>query len=212
MLSADPVLRDFFISEKHADLAGPWRPGSIRDQSVRACLTIDRAIRRQWISEERPLAIVGAGIAGVTAAILARRHRIPVTVIDHRKPLSVLSESFRWVDPTAYDWPHAWWSEGRWAPGGFPEVRIEAGEARTIAVQFADLLQQDPEIQCIRTKIEHLQELIDRQDYGLVLDCRGAAQRATAADPTRDLPFGTAAIRQQPPALSGWSSTGRWRS
>ena len=188
MLSDDPVLRDFFRSPSFGDISGPWRPGSIRDQAVRACLVIERAIQRGWISHERPLAVVGAGIAGITAAVLARREKIPVTIYESEKPMAVLSRSFRWVDPVAYDWPHAWWAEGR-----FPQsaerwpIQIEAGEARTVAIQFADLLQQDPEIQLIIRTIDDLEDLIDKQTF--VLDCRGVKSERTRSGRFEGLPF-----------------------
>ena len=174
MSSDDPVVRDFFLSSKHADISGPWRPASIRDQSVRACLVVDRAIRNGWISKDLPLVIVGAGVAGVTAAVLARSHGIPVTIFERNKPLGVLSESSRWVDPLAYDWPHSWWTQGSFpvANAGWP-ISIEAGEARTIALQFADLLFRDPTIQLIPAEIREIRALVDSVPFGLVFDCRG---------------------------------------
>ncbi len=184
MISDDPVLRDFFHSPQHADISGPWRPGSIRDQSVRASLIVDRALRHGWIAKDRPLAIAGAGVAGVTAAVMARRHDVPVTLFESRKPLVVQSESFRWIDPAAYDWPHTWWADGH-----FPlsldacPIRIEAGEGRAIALQFADLLHRDPEIKVVRSEIAEIQPVIEHGGFHLVADCRGVkAERHRSGD------------------------------
>jgi 2-polyprenyl-6-methoxyphenol hydroxylase-like FAD-dependent oxidoreductase len=54
--------------------------------SIRARLVVERAAIHGWISPTLPVAILGAGIAGIGAAILARRNGAPVTIFEQEKP------------------------------------------------------------------------------------------------------------------------------
>jgi glycine/D-amino acid oxidase-like deaminating enzyme len=102
-------------------------------------MVIERAYSAGWISPDRPIAILGAGIGGIAAALAARTVSVPVAIFEKEKPAAMQSRSFRWVDPTAYDWPHVWWSRGEypWDRNRQWPLRIEAGEGREIALGAA---------------------------------------------------------------------------
>ncbi|MEZ5352801.1 MAG: FAD-dependent oxidoreductase [Bryobacteraceae bacterium] len=194
MTSSDPVVRDFFLSRQIADISGPWRPGSIRDQILRARMVVDRALANGWISPQRPVAVLGAGIAGITAAVVARTAGVSVTIFEKDKPAAAQSRSFRWVDPAAYDWPHPWWGSGEmvWDHGGRWPLRLEAGEGRTLAFQFASLLRKEKNIRYVRENVTGLAQEKDRirvatnaglvEEFALVVDCRGAGKERSCGD------------------------------
>lgn len=201
MQSADPVVRDFFPCPQICDLSGPWRPGSIRDQAIRACLVVERALRYGWISTERDLAIAGAGVAGIAAALLAHDSGVSVTIFEKDKPAAFLSESPRWVDPTLYDWPHSWWGAGHfpWTAGPLPIRWIEAAPAQQIAARLGRLLKQRTGIRYIRREVTGLSQSgdcaqIEAADgvagvYGLVIDCRGLGSECCRSGEFEGAPF-----------------------
>jgi putative NAD(P)-binding protein len=109
----DPFLAMHRISELRYSISGNLSPIGIRDQMVRARLFVDRAIEQKLIGPTRQLFVVGAGIAGVTAAFYAAKQKqIHVTLIDKREqPFHLQREcQTRCIDPTLYDWPAAHWS------------------------------------------------------------------------------------------------------
>jgi len=110
----DTFLVTHQISALRFSIGGLLSPISIRDQMVRAKMFVDRAIDEHLISARRGLFVVGAGAAGVTAAMYAASMGFPVTLIDRReRPFHLQRECHtRWIDPTQYDWPASHWNEG----------------------------------------------------------------------------------------------------
>jgi len=112
----DSFLHLHRIDELQFSISGLIAPASIRDQIVRGKMFVDRARARGFISESRPLLVMGAGAGGMTATIAALRLGIRVTLIDRnlrafgrqRKCLT------RWIDPTQYDWPSVQWDRGEY--------------------------------------------------------------------------------------------------
>lgn len=54
-------------------------------------------------AEKRPVAIIGAGLAGLTAASVLRRHGVPVRLYEAGKQIAGLAASFRDQDGWSYD-------------------------------------------------------------------------------------------------------------
>lgn len=108
----DPFLLHHEIFPHFYLLSYPMSPISIRDQMVRGWMMIDRACDNKLVEEDgRPILIVGAGVAGATAAMVAaQRHIYTVLVDSASEPFTVqASATTRWLDPLQYDWPLDHW-------------------------------------------------------------------------------------------------------
>jgi protoporphyrinogen/coproporphyrinogen III oxidase len=58
-------------------------------------------------SSQAPIAIIGAGIAGLTAAVALRRHNVPVVLYEAGQKIAGLAQSFNDEDGFSYDFgPH----------------------------------------------------------------------------------------------------------
>lgn len=125
----DPVRHIFEVDEGLFNLGGRQEPVAIRDQVLRACLVVDRAAAAGLIGPHGRVAIIGAGVAGVAAALRALdRHGARVALFDEaHQPL--LARPYvcrtRWIDPTLYDWPAPHWTAGRCQLPGAPEVSLD---------------------------------------------------------------------------------------
>jgi hypothetical protein len=96
------------------DISAYLSPFSIRDQMIRGYLIIERAQTAGLIGGTRELLVVGAGLAGVMAAVTAAQQKIHVTLIDKGEILGKLAEKAkRFIDPTLYDWPALHWQRAR---------------------------------------------------------------------------------------------------
>jgi hypothetical protein len=137
----DPFLLAHIIRPFFFDIGGKLSPVSIRDQMIRGRMIIDRAYERGIITGARAiqpayyaddtpesnsdeLLIIGAGAAGVTAALTAIGRGIKTTLID-TAPAPFLRQAncqSRWIDPTQYDWPANHWnlSHYHWKPPTMP--------------------------------------------------------------------------------------------
>lgn len=116
-------------------------PQSIRDQMMRAALLVDRGVRTEILTKERPLLVVGAGAAGVAAALRAfRKHNISTILVEKEdRPLLRQLDSIRFVCPTQYDFPVSHWTK-RWYPlddGSDLPLRWKAARSQEIAVRWA---------------------------------------------------------------------------
>jgi len=123
----DPILQAHALRLGVYSL-GDRLPLSIRDQMVRAHYLIERLLENQIIKEHSSLLVVGAGLAGTTAAVLAARHGVNVLLIDSQ-PSSFSVQSgckSRWIDPVQYDWPALHFSAGRWPTKG-PDPLVPFG-------------------------------------------------------------------------------------
>ncbi len=96
---------------------GQYAPVSVRDQVVRAYYLIDLLKDGLKLAVDTRLVILGAGVAGVSAALAAARLGVNhIVLVDQAAvPLSLQEKcQSRWVDPTQYDWPAAHWLDGQW--------------------------------------------------------------------------------------------------
>ena len=135
----DPFLAAHAIGYGVYSIAGRLYPISIRDQMVRAQMLIERAVTHTLL---RPgmdsLLVIGAGAAGVAAALTAARLHIQTFLVD-RDSGPFLRQAMcrtRWIDPTVYDWPalHAFvghYPLARWAP-----LQWAADWANRLAMQW----------------------------------------------------------------------------
>jgi hypothetical protein len=113
MLSVDPFLAAHMVAPLMLEIGPRLSPVSIRDQMVRAALAVDRALHEGLIGRARPLFVVGAGVAGASAAIRASGAGVPTVLVDRDQAFSRQRGCFtRWVDPTQYDWPALHAEEG----------------------------------------------------------------------------------------------------
>lgn len=140
------------------DASGFFSPIAIRDQIIRVCLIIERAAFHKIISADRPLLVIGGGIAGVTAAFKAYKMGIPVVLVEGRKTFNVFRESVRYFCPIQYDWsvPH-------WDLGVFP---WSGGESISIPVMISE--------GGVNIAVEEIEEIVgsdeDRSEDGDVGD------------------------------------------
>jgi len=136
------------------DLRHRFSPASIRDQVVRASMLVDRLWDDHWIDDhDRDQFVVGAGVAGVSAAIWAARKGVRVTLVDKNKRAferQRVAEN-RWIDPTLYDWPaHHWWvgkipfefAEDQPARDDPLPLRLKKGPANRAAFGWNQILEQ----------------------------------------------------------------------
>lgn len=116
----DPFLIAHMVGPYWAELGGRLAPVSVRDQMVRGAKVIRHAARVGLIGPGRPLVVLGAGAAGVTAAMEAVRRGVQTVLVESRPTTFHLQRaaSTRWLDPTAYDWPAVHWQRGSypWQP------------------------------------------------------------------------------------------------
>lgn len=114
---SDPFLWAHERSRHIFDISTDLKPGSIRDQVIRGTLLVHRARELGIIGPTgHDLLVVGAGAAGVAAAVTAGRMRIPTHLIDKRdQPFTLQREcETRYVEPTVYDWPATHWREAKY--------------------------------------------------------------------------------------------------
>ncbi len=115
----DPFLHAHNVGPFHFDIGGVISPISIKDQMVRGQMIVDRAVEVGLIDQRYHLLVIGAGAAGVTAAIHASQTRnIPTTLVEMATaPFSRQRGcTSRWIDPTQYEWPlnHCYESRYPW--------------------------------------------------------------------------------------------------
>jgi NAD(P)-binding Rossmann-like domain len=144
-LHAHEAVKNFFW------LSAGLAPISIRDQMVRGVSVIDQLDFEKRIKPGDRVLIVGAGAAGVSAAMRAAKKGFKCDVVDRgRGPFLVQARAAtRWVDPTQYDWPMENWRLGLypWHPPAIP-LPWRADWAPLIAAawhhQFRSLLGSHP--------------------------------------------------------------------
>ena len=106
---------------------------TIADQQRRAVNLIWALLREGRVTDGDQIAIVGAGVAGATAAAYALKHQLTVSVFEkYDEPFALLQGSNRWIHPHIYDWPDVGWNRDRtdlpcmnWSDGTAGEVMAE---------------------------------------------------------------------------------------
>lgn len=109
----DPFLLTHNVESVLFDISSNLTPISIRDQMLRACVFVDRAVAAKLIEgRERPLLVIGAGVAGAVAATQALAHGVRTILVEKTTPFKRLASSRkRYVSATQYDWPAHHWTE-----------------------------------------------------------------------------------------------------
>jgi hypothetical protein len=123
----DPFLLSHIVRPLHFDIGGNISPVSIRDQMIRGRVIIDRAYQQGLIDLDRWLLVIGAGAAGVTAAIQGASYGV-TTILIEQNPFPFGRQSLcrtRWICPTQYDWPIDHWLKGQFPwPGAGPPMPL----------------------------------------------------------------------------------------
>lgn len=102
----DPFLLAHHVDTVRYDISSNLSPISIKDQMLRASNIVERALHAKLIATDRPLLVVGAGVAGVLAALTALERGVPTTLIERRELFGTLKRAKkRYVCPTQYEWP-----------------------------------------------------------------------------------------------------------
>ena len=153
-MTGDLLLDKFQLASPEPDIyrVGQYKPVSIRDQIVRASYLVERLWSTKRLKANSKLVVIGAGAAGVTAAVKAVHFgmtRVYVTDLRDRVLSLQASCSTRWLDPAQYDWPASHWDGEQWPiqePTGFPYptaaklppvVTLEADYADEWSAKFA---------------------------------------------------------------------------
>ncbi|WP_404364433.1 FAD-dependent oxidoreductase [Corallococcus coralloides] len=104
------------------------------DQQKRALNLLSALVASGRLRPSDELGIIGAGIAGVTAAAYAARLRLVPTVMEqHDEPMMIQHGSGRWIHPNLYDWPRPNWKGESTA---FPCMNWRANSAGVIVAQL----------------------------------------------------------------------------
>jgi hypothetical protein len=118
------------------------RPGSIRDQVLRGATLVQRMVDQRLLAPGMELAVVGAGAAGVAAALTAVASGVQTTLFEQAD--EILSRQaragHRWVEPAAYDWPLDHWETGRLGMAGLPLLPFPAQTADALAKDWAAIV------------------------------------------------------------------------
>jgi len=153
-MTGDFLLDKFQLTVPEPDIyrIGQYRPVSIRDQVVRASFLIERLWTTKRLKPTSKLLVIGAGAAGVTAAVKAVHFGVTqVRVADVSDRVLSLQAgcTSRWLDPAQYDWPASHWDKEEWPASelaGFPfptaaklppVVTLEANYADEWSASFA---------------------------------------------------------------------------
>lgn len=120
------------------DLSSALSHVSIRDQIVRAQLLI-RDIAASKVPHEEIL-IIGAGVAGVTAAVEAARKGIKVTVLDvNSMPFGLQAKANdRYIGPYMYEWPAIFHQPQDFPPKDWPKGRVPTQSFENIVSWLSD--------------------------------------------------------------------------
>lgn len=143
----DPFLLAHQVLPRCFEIGGILSPVSIRDQMVRGCWIVDRVIESRLVLRHQQLLVIGAGVAGATAAIEAARRGISVVLIDKASQpfLRQATCTSRWVDPTQYDWPVDHWDRQQFpwmSPPPVVPLQWKAARANTLALVWTAQLYQ----------------------------------------------------------------------
>ena len=146
-MTGDFLLDKFQLAAPEPDIyrIGQYRPVSIRDQVVRASFLLERLWTTRRLKPTSKLLVVGAGAAGVTAAVKAVHFgvsRVYVADVSDRVLSLQAGCTTRWLDPVQYDWPASHWDTSQWPlsePTGFPyPTATQISPVVTLTADYAD--------------------------------------------------------------------------
>lgn len=135
----DSFLLTHRITDYLFDIGCRFSPISIRDQMIRGFLITDRLQRAGLINERKPLLIIGAGVAGATAALVASERNVPVTLVDRAgRPFLRQAGATRYISPSLYDWPAVHWGNLQFPLGSGVQLPLawREGQAASIAASW----------------------------------------------------------------------------
>ena len=178
----DPLLLVHRLDHGEYSIAGKYNPASIKDQMVRAVGIVDRALRYGIIGPNKRLLVVGAGAAGVSAALRAADSRTDTTLVERAdRPFGRQAKSSRIVDPTEYDWPHPEWNQGAIPDLPLTICRKPASELVNL---WREAFDKQREFLFVRLKTQFIRSLGDGDDMIALL--RGELDRFTMRELSGD--------------------------
>lgn len=129
-----PVLVFHRVQAQVFDLTG-LRTGSVRDQLLRSTLLAQALAEERLIGPSLPLLVLGAGAAGMNAALTAAECGVDVDVIEREsEPFGTFRQAvWRTIDPVEYDWPHEHHDAGVFPTVGSIPLTQHAGTACDLA-------------------------------------------------------------------------------
>jgi pyridine nucleotide-disulfide oxidoreductase len=106
-------------------------------QQMRALNLIYSLFAERRLKEGDPIAVIGTGVAGVTAAAAAAICGCKVTILERMsKPLALIDGSeHRWLHPHIYDWPRP---SSLNPDAGLPLLNWQANKVRNVCRQLRD--------------------------------------------------------------------------
>jgi len=115
---------------------------TLADQQRRAVNLVWALLVEGRVKAPERLAIIGGGVAGVTAAAYAVYAGLQVDLFDeHNETFTIQRGSSRWLHPNIYDWPRGTW---RQSETSLPCMNWKAGPAgdviATLRAQWSELL------------------------------------------------------------------------
>jgi FAD dependent oxidoreductase len=125
---------------------------TLYSQQVRALNLVYSLLAEGMVSKGGSIAVVGGGVAGMTAAAGAARLGLRVTLIEERDELLHLirNNTKRWLHPHIYDWP----KPGSEAPDAdLPLLKWTAGAAGQVSKQLITAFDELPERSCIDVQL-----------------------------------------------------------
>jgi hypothetical protein len=107
---------------------------TIADQQRRAVNIIWALLREGRVAAGDRIAIVGGGVAGITAAAYALKQHLRATVFEKfDDPFAIQQGSGRWIHPNIYEWPVDGWS---YEQTSLPCMNWRAGTAGQVVAQL----------------------------------------------------------------------------
>lgn len=139
---SDTFLDAHKLGPRLYSVGGRLNPVSIRDQMIRGELFVRRAAESGLLQRDGKdrLLIVGAGAAGVAAALEAAALDVPTLLIDKGNqgfaPQSKCPT--RWIDPTVYDFPVDHWKVKQYplSPKSLHQLAWGPGVAQVLAFNW----------------------------------------------------------------------------
>jgi len=105
-------------------------------QQTRAVNLVHSLLQTSELKEGQSVAVVGAGVAGVTAAAFAAEHGCKVSIYEKEDQALTLQRDCekRWIHPHVYDWPEP--GSLNDATGNLPVLNWTAGTAKEVIAQI----------------------------------------------------------------------------
>jgi len=134
--------KDFLINARVKPTPGVYLLGcnhrqiTFYSQQTRAVNLVHSLLQTSELKEGQSVAVVGAGVAGVTAAAFAAEHGCKVSIYEKEDQALTLQRDCekRWIHPHVYDWPEP--GSLNDATGNLPVLNWTAGTAKEVIAQI----------------------------------------------------------------------------